>query len=188
MTPRAEVEATAVLCHAHPLHGGVMHYKLLYRIAKLLRDRSFAVLRFNFRGVGRSEGEHDEGRGERDDTRAALDVLDETYPGLPTLAGGFSFGSVMALRVGVEDPRVTSMLAMGFPADVLKSTRFLGELSKPTMFVHGGRDRYGSQASIERVVAPLSTARLVIVPESDHFFTDRIASVEAAVSDWVELL
>src|SRR5205823_6612038 len=79
--------AAAVVCHAHPLQGGVMHFKVVFRAAKALQAESVAALRFNFRGVGRSEGRHDEGRGEQDDVRAALDELSRRFPGLPLLTG-----------------------------------------------------------------------------------------------------
>jgi len=94
--------AAAVVCHAHPLHGGMMRFKDVFRAAKALQFAGLAVLRFNFRGVGRSEGTHDDGVGEQEDARAALSQMQERFPGAPLVLGGFSFGSVVALRALVE--------------------------------------------------------------------------------------
>ena len=104
MNPDGPPPPAAVLCHAHPLHGGVMHFKVLFRAAKALQAHGVAVLRFNFRGVGRSEGTHDEGRGEQDDVRAALDEMARRFPGLPIVLGGFSFGSTMAAARRLRRP------------------------------------------------------------------------------------
>jgi len=92
MTPAGEPRGAALLCHAHPLRGGTMHFKLLFRVAKTLQGRGYAVLRFQFRGVGRSAGDFDRGRGEADDARAALDFLYREYPEKSIVLGGFSFG------------------------------------------------------------------------------------------------
>src|SRR6266542_4033721 len=139
-TPRA----AAVVCHAHPLQGGVMHFKVVFRAAKALQAENVAALRFNFRGVGRSEGRHDEGRGELDDVRAALDELARRFPGLPLLAGGFSFGSVMALRAGCADPRVRALFALGFPMTMVRDPSFLQACTRPRLFVQGENDAFGS--------------------------------------------
>ena len=89
--------AIAVVCHPHPLFGGTMHNKVVYRVARALRNSGYVVLRFNFRGVGKSEGRHDLGVGEIADARAALDWLRSRYPGLPYTLAGFSFGSRVIL-------------------------------------------------------------------------------------------
>jgi len=189
MTPATPPVAAAVLCHAHPLHGGVMHYKVLFRVAKVFQEKGYAVLRFNFRGVGRSEGVHDDGRGEQDDVRAAIDTLERDYPGLPVVAGGFSFGSVMALRVGVDDARVSALVALGLPVIVMESTGFLTESTKPRLFVQGELDEFGDGDAMTRFVASLPEPKtLVVVPGSDHFFTDKTDALGAAVSQWLELI
>src|SRR6185436_7531261 len=91
------------------------HFKVLFRAAKTLQRFGVAVLRFNFRGVGRSEGIHDDGRGEQDDVRAALSEMQRRFPGLPLVLGGFSFGAAMALMVGVADERTRALVALGYP-------------------------------------------------------------------------
>ena len=120
MLPEAPPSAAAVVCHAHPLHGGMMHFKVVFRAAKALQSAGLAVLRFNFRGVGRSEGVHDHGSGEQEDARAALREMQDRFPGLPLLLGGFSFGSAVALRVAARDERVRAVFALGYsPAPVI---------------------------------------------------------------------
>ena len=129
-----------------------MRYKLLFRVAKVFQALGFAVLRFNFRGVGLSEGTHDDGKGEQDDVRAALDWLERELPGYPVVAGGFSFGSVMGLRVGGRDPRVAGLLALGLPVDGLPRTRFVEAITKPKLFIQGELDQFGNAAAIESLL------------------------------------
>jgi len=185
MHPEGAPAAAAVVCHAHPLHGGVMHFKVVFRAAKALQHHGAAVLRFNFRGVGRSEGTHDEGRGEQDDVRAALADMERRFPGLPMVLGGFSFGSSMALRVGCSDPRVRAVFALGFPASMVPDTAFLEGCAKPKLFVQGERDTFGSGADIRTLAARLPLpCQVVTVPESDHFFTGHLDAMQDAVSGW----
>jgi alpha/beta superfamily hydrolase len=186
MRPATPERAAAVICHAHPQHGGIMHFKVLFRAAKALQENGVAVLRFNFRGVGRSEGAYDHGIGEQDDVRAALDEMARRFPGLPLVAGGFSFGSVMALIVGTSDPRVRALLAMGIPIVHVNDPRaFLDPCTKPRLFLQGEQDEYGDRARIEALVAPLHEPKsLVVVPRSDHFFNGHLEEVQAAISAW----
>jgi alpha/beta superfamily hydrolase len=138
MTPDSDPVGSALLCHAHPLHGGSMHFKLLFRVAKVLQSRGYAVLRFHFRGVGRSGGSFDHGRGEADDARAALDFLSRSYPGKPMVLGGFSFGAAVALRVGAADARVSALLLMGLPVSAFGGLRPEEPTEKPIRIVQGG--------------------------------------------------
>jgi pimeloyl-ACP methyl ester carboxylesterase len=111
------VRGCAVICHPHPLFGGTMHTKAVFRTAQALNEIGFHALRFNFRGVGTSTGEYGEGRAEEEDVEAALDWVGEAYPELPQLLGGFSFGSMVALRVGVRDQRPQALLGLGLAVD-----------------------------------------------------------------------
>src|ERR1700686_2884454 len=104
-----------LVCHPHPLYGGTMHNKVVYRMARALRRSGSVVLRFNFRGVGKSEGAHDEGKGEFEDARLLLEWLRARYPALAYSATGFSFGSRIALRLGWSVEGVRRMIAVGFP-------------------------------------------------------------------------
>ena len=185
MHPVDSPQAAAVVCHAHPLHGGMMHFKVVFRAAKALQQNHVAVLRFNFRGVGRSQGAHDYGRGEQDDVRAALDEIERRFPSRPLLLGGFSFGSSMALRVGVREPRVEALFALGVPLSLTPDTPFLEQCRKPRLFVQGQRDVFGTGEQIGEIVAKLPEPKsLVVIPDSDHFFTHHLDRLQAAIAEW----
>lgn len=189
--PDSSPRGAAVLCHAHPLHGGQMHYKLLYRVAKAMEQAEIAVLRFNFRGVGRSAGHHDEGRGEQDDVRAARFAVERLYPDCPVILGGFSFGSVMASRVAIEDPGVSSLLMLGYPLDRVADPSYLERASGAgieKLFVLGDRDPYCSVSSMRAWLERLSPPRrLEVISDADHFFTGRLPQVATTITDWVNL-
>jgi alpha/beta superfamily hydrolase len=185
MVPEGAPRAAAVVCHADPKQGGVMHFKAVFRAAKALQHQGMAALRFNFRGVGRSEGAHDGGRGEQDDVRAALSELERRYPGLPLLLGGFSFGSVMALRVGVADPRARALFAMGFPLARVGDPSFLDDCRKPRLFVQGESDAFGDGAQLRALVERLPEPRVLeVVPGTDHFFTGSLDRLQEIVAGW----
>jgi alpha/beta superfamily hydrolase len=177
--------AGAVVCHAHPLHGGMMHYKVVFRAAKALQTQGVAVLRFNFRGVGRSEGAHDHGVGEQEDVGAALSEVERRFPGLPLILGGFSFGSAMAARVAAEDPRVKAIVVLGFPITRVPSTADLARVRQPRLFVQGSEDEFGPGPAVRHLVAALpEPKRLAIIEGADHFFTGRLDELQAPIEEW----
>lgn len=187
MRPEGAAVAAAVVCHAHPLHGGMMHFKAVFRAAKALQSASLAVLRFNFRGVGRSEGAHDQGDGEQEDARAALSEMERRFPGLPLVLGGFSFGSVVALRVAARDARVRAVFALGFPLVGFGDAATLRAPAQPRLFVQGERDQFGAGEALRALVEPLPPPReLVVVPGANHFFDERLDALQGAVADWAE--
>ncbi|HET7452086.1 MAG TPA: alpha/beta fold hydrolase [Thermoanaerobaculia bacterium] len=178
--PEGERRGSAVVAHAHPLQGGTMHFKVVFRIARALSRAGFGVMRFNFRGVGASQGSHDSGRGEQDDFLAALDEA-QRRAGPPAIAAGFSFGSTVALGVGERDPRVAAVVAAGLP---LARWNFegLGRIEKPVLVVSGGRDVFADSDALSAAAARrFARARLVLVPEADHFFSGRLDALEDAV-------
>jgi len=184
-TPSGEPTATALLCHAHPLHGGTLHFKLLFRVAKVFQSCGHAVLRFHFRGVGRSAGEFDRGRGEADDARAALDFLAREYEGLPIVHGGFSFGAAIALRTGIRDERVKALFLMGLPVLAIESASE-NPFAKPVLFVQGERDEFGGGPAIAEFVRSFEGPKtLAVVPGSGHLFEEGTAPVEAALREWL---
>jgi len=186
MLPDQPPVAAAVVCHAHPLHGGVMHFKPVFRAARALQAAGLAALRFNFRGVGRSQGAHDHGRGEQDDARAALDFVERRFPGLPLVLGGFSFGSEMALRVAAADSRPRALFVLGYPV-TRPSTEGspLDAVRIPRLFVQGARDQFGGEQTIRELVATLpEPRRLVVVPDSDHFFTGHLDRLQQEIEAW----
>src|SRR5918993_286922 len=108
-------KGVALVLHPHPLGGGTMHNKVVFRAAAALNDAGLVTLRVNFRGVGQSSGSHDDGRGESDDVRAGLKYLETTYAGLPLTLCGFSFGARVGLEVGISDPLVVNLISIGTP-------------------------------------------------------------------------
>jgi alpha/beta superfamily hydrolase len=159
---------------------------VVFRAAKACQARGLAALRFNFRGVGRSEGVHDHGNGEQGDVRAALDEMERRFPGLPLVLGGLSFGSVMALRVGASDSRVRALFALGFPLDRVEDLSFLQEGKKPRLFVQGSDDQFGSGARLLDLVSRLPEPRSgVVIPESDHLFSGQLDKLQEALDSWL---
>ena len=175
----------ALVCHLHPLGGGTMHNKVVFKVAQTLQIFGMPALRFNFRGVGHSTGTYDEGRGEMDDVRYALEFLSHRYPGLPILLSGFSFGAYVGLRVAAIDDRVQAMIGLGTPARMFYD-EYLNESQKPKLFIHGTNDKLAPYDLLlqwlERVAAPKI---LVTVEGADHFFQGRLDEVQAAITDFV---
>ena len=176
----------AVVCHPHPLFGGTMHNKVVYQAAKALDARHGAVLRFNFRGTGLSEGKHDRGLGERGDIQAALDFLGENFSGLPLVLAGFSFGSWVGLRVGCEDERVKRLIGIGVPVNN-SDFSYLEKCSKAKLFVHGSQDAFGDVGKVRELVAGLpGENELVVVEGVDHFFAGKIEELGKAIGEWMD--
>jgi len=158
-----------------------MHNKVVFRMAAALVDLGFPTLRFNFRGVGRSSGAYDDGRGERDDVVSALDWLTTRFSGVPVCLGGFSFGAWVGLPVGCEDARVRQLVGAGVPVRLL-DVGTLQRCDKPKLIVQGQHDEYGLLDAIlpwfERLPPP---KRLEIVPGADHFFTNAQSALYDAI-------
>jgi alpha/beta superfamily hydrolase len=187
MLPERDPVAAGVVCHAHPRHGGMMHFKVVFRAAKALQHGGVATLRFNFRGVGRSEGVHDDGRGEQDDVRAALAALAGRLPGLPVVLGGFSFGALMAMRVGASDPSVRALFALGFPLSMAGDVGFLDGCRTPRLFVQGELDPYGTGERMRELTDRLPQPRAFVqVDGADHFFGGQLDRLQQIVSAWID--
>jgi len=169
--PEGAPAMAAVVCHPHPQFGGTMHTKTVFRMAQALVDLGIPTLRFNFRGVGRSTGTYDEGRGERDDVRAALDALAGRFPGASLCLGGFSFGSWVGLPVGCADGRVRQIVGAGVPLRLLDVGALAG-CAKPKLIVQGQYDEYGPLEAIRPWFDQLPPPKhLDVIPGADHFFT-----------------
>ena len=179
--------AAALVLHPHPLGGGTMHNKVVFRAAAALNDAGLVTLRFNFRGVGQSTGKHDEGRGEQDDARAALDYLATQYPQLRLVLCGFSFGSRVGLDVGIDDHRVQYLIGIGTPLDKYDFS-FLKSCRKPLLLVHGEHDEFGDVEQLRQLAAELekhTQVRLVVIPGAAHFFENRLDELKRAIAEWV---
>ena len=182
----ARSERAAVVCHPHPAHSGTMHNKVVFRAARALGEAGLATLRFNFRGVGQSEGAYDEGRGERDDVRAAIDWLAEQHPGAELVVAGFSFGAWTGLPVGCADPRVSRLVGIGTPVRVLQLTE-LYSCTKPKLFVHGTLDEFGPLAQMNSWYADLpEPKRMVRIEGACHFFEGHLDKMMAAIREYFQ--
>jgi uncharacterized protein len=171
----------AVVCHPHPRHGGTMHNKVVYRIARGLRRLGATVLRFNFRGVHLSEGTYDQGEGEVEDARAALDYVLGRYPGLPFSLAGFSFGSRVALRLGCSRGDTARVIAVGFPS-VYHDKDPIGLCGVLKIFIQSTGDEYGpSQDLFEYYGRLREPKQLIWVDARDHFFSGALGEFEEAV-------
>lgn len=174
----------ALVSHPHPLRGGggTMDNKVTYRLARGLEESGGLVLRYNFRGVGRSEGVHDDGRGEQDDLKAALRFLrEQDGEGLPTLLAGFSFGSYMSLLVALQDPSIDALLLVGVPA-LTYDLSLLADVDRPIGLVQGEFDEHGPLDALERSWRDVPEPKeLRVVAGAGHFFDDEQAELMAAV-------
>jgi uncharacterized protein len=172
-TGAPDAPCAALVCHPHPLGGGTMHNKVVYHAMKALQSLGLPVLRFNFRGTELSEGLHDEGRGEQDDVRAALDWLDREFH-RPILFAGFSFGAYVGLRASCGDPRVAALVALGLPVHAEGRDYefdFLSRCPQPKLFISGAQDRYGPIVDVEAAVALAAVPKqLIWIEGADHFF------------------
>jgi len=184
----------AVVCHPHPLFGGTLHNKVVFHTMKALHSYGFPVLRFNFRGTGLSQGEHDHGIGEVDDVHAALDWLDHALH-LPLIFAGFSFGAAVGLKAACADSRVKAAISVGTPVvPVAADTElprtytfdFLHNCAKPKLFVSGARDQFGPRTKLEALVRSLpEPKKLVVIEGADHFFEGRLRELREAIETWV---
>jgi alpha/beta superfamily hydrolase len=184
--PTSPVARAAVVCHPHPLFGGTMHNKVVYRMAKAFEKAGFAVLRFNFRGAGRSEGQHDYGKGEQDDLRAAIDFMEAKYPAAEVWIAGFSFGSAVMLRAACGDDSVQAIIAAGAPVSKYDFAHIV-ECDLPKLFVQGSLDEFGSPADLKKFVERLSEPKeLKIIEGADHFFENHLDELEQTISGFIE--
>jgi len=176
---REPVEA-CVVCHPHPLFGGTMHNKVVHRMARGLRRRGSVVLRFNFRGVGHSEGEHGEEIGEIEDARAALHWLRRRYPDLPYSLAGFSFGSRVILQLGCELQNAVRLVAVGFPAK--SETAYLSSCTVSKFFITSTGDQYAPRNQMEALYAAIAEPKKIIwIEAADHFFAGALDRLEETV-------
>jgi hypothetical protein len=182
----------AVVCHPHPRFGGTMHNKVVYQTAKTLHRFGLPVLRFNFRGVGQSEGAYDKGRGEQDDVASALDFLATEYSGAPLLLAGFSFGSWVGLRAGCMDARVKELIGLGLPVADLGNREFsyLDACAKPKLLVCGEFDIYCPPLKLHAMAEAFPAnvreqTSIAVIHGGDHFFAGHLPELDKTIADWL---
>ena len=184
--PEGEPRAAVVFAHPLPTHGGTMHTKVVFQSAKALARIGCAVLRFNFRGVGRSAGTWDNGRGELDDYAAAVTYMAARYPGLEMWAAGFSFGSYIATTVGADDERVCALIAISPPVDRYEFAS-VKMSTKPKFVVHGERDELVSLKLVRLFYAQLQEPKeFVEIDRANHLFDGQTSEVGDALVDLLE--
>jgi alpha/beta superfamily hydrolase len=185
--PREAAKGVALVLHPHPLGGGTMHNKVVFRAASALNDAGLTTLRLNFRGVGQSTGEHDAGQGELDDVRAGLDYLVKEFPKETITLCGFSFGARVGLEVGVSDQRVVNLISIGTPVDKYDFS-FLEANHKPILFVHGDQDEFGSLPALMTLVDKIkqhnTSVTLHVIKDSGHFFEGHLDELKRVITGW----
>ncbi|MEO8383556.1 MAG: alpha/beta fold hydrolase [Acidobacteriota bacterium] len=182
-----DAAGAAVVCHPHPLGGGTLHNKVVFRAARGLESANVATLRFNFRGVGASGGRHDQGEGELEDVNAAIDWMKWKHPGKKLIVGGFSFGAWVASRAACERPDVDAVFLIGTPVNKYDFA-YLRSCEKPMLLLHGTQDEHGDSAKVEKLGQSIRNAETIIVTGADHFFTKQIEAVEETMRTWAEEL
>ena len=178
--------AACAFCHPHPLYGGTKDNSVVFRAARGLQLAGLAVLRFNFRGVGRSEGTHDGKGGEEADLRAAVDDLEGRFPGVELWAGGFSFGSRTAASYARTDPRIARLVLVAVPVGAF-DVSFLNEVRKPALILMAGKDEYGTLDALKLrfpdLYAGIETDE---VPDVNHYFHGATGEVQSRVRAYAE--
>ncbi len=186
--PENPPRGAVVVCHPHPVYGGTMDNRIVYRAAKAAAAAGYAALRINFRGVGRSTGSFDQGLGEKDDVAGAICWITGRYPDLPLALMGYSFGAWVALQVGYSDPRVAAMVGIAPPLD-LYAMDFLNQNHKPSLFIVGTQDEFCSRESIRQLQLHLPAASsLQILEGADHFFSEQTDPVMRLISGFFQKL
>lgn len=179
----APVHAAVVLAHPHPQYGGTMHTKAVYQAAKAFKGIGCAVLRFNFRSAGTSAGAFSDGPGEMSDFRAGLDDIHERYPQAPVWAAGMSFGAWIAMTVGAQDLRVTTLIGISTPA-IHYDWDAVQRSPKAKFFIHGERDDISPLKDVRALYARAEEPKeLVIIDAADHLFDGKVGEVADTIED-----
>jgi alpha/beta superfamily hydrolase len=184
-SPATERRGVGLVCHPHPLGGGTMHNKVVFRVAAGLVDAGLETVRFNFRGVGASTGEYGDVAGGREDVADVLNYIEQHYAGEDLTLAGFSFGSRTALEVGFRDPRVARLISIGTPVDKYGDYDFLVGVEKPILFIHGDRDEFGSIDTLRSLIDQIPHAEVKIFENSGHFFDEHLNELRDVVCEWV---
>lgn len=181
---------TALVLHPHPQHGGTMNHKVVYTLFHAFAKRGFSVLRFNFRGVGRSQGIFDGGQGELADAASALDWMQNLNPNASDCwIGGFSFGAWIGMQLLMRRPEIAGFVAVAPPANVYDFS-FLAPCPSSGLIIHGNKDEYVPEAAVVKLAHKLSYQRSISVDfrrvdGADHFFRERQEALAHEVDDYL---
>jgi alpha/beta superfamily hydrolase len=186
--PEGELCGAVALCHPHPLYGGTMDNRVVYRAAKSAAGSGFAALRFNFRGVGGSTGTYDQGLGEQRDVSAAIDWMEAEYPQKPLFVLGYSFGAWVGLKVGCRDPRIRGLVGIGLSLD-LYDFDYLVDYPGPSLYIIGTRDAFCSGEKLDGLSLRLNRfSKIEKIQDADHFFSGHMEEVEMFIEDFFRRL
>ena len=185
--PPADVRAAMVICHPHPLHGGSMHTPVGDALFRGLPAAGVAALRFNFRGVGQSQGTHDEGTAEQLDVVAAIDLLAGQQPTVPLIVAGWSFGADVSLAV--VDERIAGWVAIAPPLRVLPAEQFAaGTDARPKRLLVPEHDQFNPPASAAERTQAWANTTLHTVAQADHFLAGKLSELVEQAGDFVNTI
>ncbi|MEZ5855806.1 MAG: alpha/beta fold hydrolase [Hyphomicrobiaceae bacterium] len=171
-----------VVCHPHPLRGGEMHNNVVTTLVQAFQAAGHATLRFNFRGVGASTGTHDDGNAEQSDVKAAVTELLSHHAFTTVAIAGYSFGSLVGLKAGADDPRVAKLIGVALPL-ATRDASFLQAVTKPKLLISGDRDNFSPVDALHSLLAAAAPPKkLHIVPGADHFFGGHEAQAASAAT------
>ena len=189
--PKQRNAPIAIILHPHPQFGGTMNNPVVYHLYHLFADRGFAVLRFNFRSVGRSEGSFDHGVGELSDAAAALDWVQTLHTDARACwIAGFSFGAWIGMQLLMRRPEVEGFISASAPAN-LYDFSFLAPCPSSGLFIHGARDRVSPPEEVRSLIEKLKTQRGIVIEQqliegANHFFEDKVEELTLSVADYVD--
>ncbi|MCG8444142.1 MAG: alpha/beta hydrolase [Hyphomicrobiales bacterium] len=189
--PKRRNAPIAIILHPHPQFGGTMNNPVVYHLYHLFADRGFAVLRFNFRSVGRSEGQFDHGIGELSDAAAALDWVQTLHTDARACwIAGFSFGAWIGMQLLMRRPEVEGFISASAPAN-LYDFSFLAPCPSSGLFIHGARDRVSPPEEVRSLIEKLKTQRGIVIEQqlidnANHFFEDKVEELTLSVADYVD--
>ncbi|HMU33222.1 MAG TPA: alpha/beta fold hydrolase [Pyrinomonadaceae bacterium] len=184
--PSEPRKGVALVCHPHPLGGGTMHNKVVFRVAAGLVDAGLTTLRFNFSGVGASTGVHNDVVGGVEDVTDALAYLKAEFPDDTIVLAGFSFGSRTGMQVGMADERVKALISIGTPVEKYNDYDFLAQVKKPILFVHGDKDEFCTVAGLRSITDQIPQAEVVIFENCGHFFDEHLNDLRDVIREWTE--
>ena len=184
--PSGPRRGVALVCHPHPLGGGTMHNKVVFRAAAGLVDAGLTTLRFNFSGVGASTGVHNDVEGGVEDVTDALAYLKAEFPDDTIVLAGFSFGSRTGMQVGMADERVKALISIGTPVEKYQDFDFLTKVKKPILFIHGDKDEFCTVAGLRSITDQIPQAEVVIFENCGHFFDEHLNDLRDVIREWTD--